>query len=111
MTRVTVRDTCQRAQAGSVGKAGSGGQAGSGQSWQWGTGRVRAELAVATAGLSQYPGAHPGFSQGEGARIFFLHTLWPLRCEISTLRKLITVLQASSVLPHSKKPKKLQRCI
>ena len=28
------------------------------------------------------------------------------RCEESTLRKLLIILQASSVLPHSKKPKK-----
>ena len=52
-------------------------------------------------------GAPRIFSRGK----FFFHVQWTVGCEKSTLRKLFTMLQASSVLPHSKKSKnRLQRC-
>ena len=53
-----------------------------------------------------WTGAHPVFSQGVGAIIFFLYRYWPVGCEKSTLRKLFIMLQASSVLPHWKTLKK-----
>ena len=43
-----------------------------------------------------------------GAIIFFVYSgHWPVGCQKSTLRKLFTILQASSIFPHSKKLKKL----
>ena len=42
-----------------------------------------------------------GFSQRGGGDFF--HVEWPVGCEKLTLRKLSTLLQASSVLPYSKK--------
>ena len=48
-------------------------------------------------------GAHPGFSQGTDN---FFYIKWSVGCEKSALRKLFIMLQASSVLPHSKQLKK-----
>ena len=47
------------------------------------------------------PGAQPGFYQGGGLNRNF-RKYWPVGCENSTKRKLFAILQASSLLPHSK---------
>ena len=57
--------------------------------------------------VTSQAGAHPGFPQG--GEIF--PCIVASRVGKSTLRKLFTMLQASSVLPHSKKLKnRLQSC-
>ena len=49
-------------------------------------------------------GATRIFSRGGGGASRNLHTVqWPVGCEKSTLRRLITMLRASSVLSYSKK--------
>ena len=51
-----------------------------------------------------WPGGHPGFSQG-GSKFFHV-CIVTSRVRKSALRKLFTMLQASSVLPLSKKHQK-----
>ena len=51
-------------------------------------------------------GATRMFAMGGGAIIFFMYTQWLVGCEKSIIRKLYIMLQASSVLPHSKKLQK-----
>ena len=48
-------------------------------------------------------GAPSIFSRGRGEQS--LHIQWPAGCEKSILRKVFTMLQASSTLAHSKKLK------